>query len=119
MHLVSLIFSFVFAVAPDSPPLVPDNELVHDDIDDISPLSSIAEPDEPPRASGRQRAVAQVRPISVSQVVKEIAGRHLFQAVRDLDSTYMSGAGFGSPSFPPFCGLPERESLKRKAQDIS
>ena len=118
MYLQPLIFSSVFAVAPDSPPLVPDNELVHDDINDIGPLSSIAEPDEPPRASGRQRAVAQVRPvrpISVSKVVKDIAGRHPFQAVRDLDSTYMSGAGFGSPSFPPFCGFVQRQSLKRKA----
>ena len=70
MDLQSLIFSFVFAVAPDSPPLVPDNELVHDDIDAIGPLSSVAEPDEPPRATGRQRAVAQVRPISVSEVVE-------------------------------------------------
>ena len=60
-----------------------------------------------------------VRPISVSQVVKDIAGRQPFQAVRDLDSTYMSGATFGSPSFPPFCGFVQRESLKRKAQDIS
>ena len=89
MYLQSLIFSFVFAVAPDTPPLVPDNELVHDDIDDIGPLSSIPEPDEPPRASGRQLAVAQVRRISVSHVVKDIAGRQPFQAVRDLDSTYV------------------------------
>ena len=102
MPLQSLIFSFVFAVHPHSPPLVPDNDLVHEDIDDIGPLSSIPEPDAAPlpRASGRQRAVAQVRPISVSQVVKDIAGRQPFQAVRDLDSTYMSGAGFGSPSYP-------------------
>ena len=121
MYLQSLIFSFVFAVHPHSPPLVPDNDLVHEDIDDIGPLSSIPAPDAAPlpRASGRQRAVVQVRPISVSQVVKDIAGRQPFQAVRDLDSTYMSGATFGSPCFPPFCGLPVRESLKRKAQDIS
>ena len=68
MYLQTLIFSFVFSVAPDSPPLVPDNELVHDDINDIGPLSSKAEPYESPRATSRQRAVAQVRPISVSQV---------------------------------------------------
>ena len=49
MHLQSLIFSNVFANAPDSPPLVPDNELVHDDINDIGPLSSIPELDESAR----------------------------------------------------------------------
>ena len=49
MYLQSLIFPFVFAVAPDSPPLVPDNELVHDDINDIGPLSSIPVPDESTR----------------------------------------------------------------------
>ena len=89
MYLQSLIFSFVFAVHPHSPPLVPDNDLVHEDIHDICPLSSIPAPDAAPlmlpRASGRQRAVAQVRPISVSQVVKNIAARQPFQAVRDLD----------------------------------
>ena len=48
MYLQSLIFSFVFAVHPHSPPLVPDNELVHENIDDISPHSSIPAPDEAP-----------------------------------------------------------------------
>ena len=42
MYLQSLIFSFVFAVHPHSPPLV------HEDIDDISPLSSIPAPDAAP-----------------------------------------------------------------------
>ena len=50
----------LFAVVPDDPPLVPDNELVREDINDNDPLSSIPEPDDPPWASGRQRAVAQV-----------------------------------------------------------
>ena len=66
---------------------MPDNELVHDDIDDIGPLSLIAQPDEPPRASGRQRAVAQVRPISVSQVVTSQGHR--------CTSTLSSCARFG------------------------
>ena len=52
-------------------------------------------------------------------MVKDIAGRNPFQAVRHLKSTYMSGAGFGSPSFPTFCGFVERESLKRKAEETS
>ena len=90
MYLQSLIFSFVVAVHPHSPPLVPDNDLVHED---IGPLSSIpaldAAPLRLPRASGRQRAVAQVRPISVSQVVNDIVGPHPLQAVQHFNSTYM------------------------------
>ena len=66
-------------------------------------LALISEPDDPP--NGRQRAVAQVRPMTVSQVVKDIAGRHPLRTVRHFDSTYMSDAGFGSPSFPTFCGF--------------
>ena len=48
MYLQSLIFSFVFAVHPHSPPLVPDNDLVPEDINDIGPLSSIPAPDPAP-----------------------------------------------------------------------
>ena len=57
-------------------------------------VSSIPEPvhDAP---TGRQRAVAQVRPITVSQVVKDIGGPHPFEAVRQLDRNYMSGAYHG------------------------
>ena len=79
---------------------------------------SIPEPDHD-APTGRQRAVAQVRPITVSQVVKDIGGPRPFKAVRQLDRNYMSGADLGSPSFPSFCGFVERESLKRKAEEIS
>ena len=79
---------------------MPDDEDVYDDINANKHVSSIPEPDDAP--TGRQRAVAQVRPITVSQVVKDIGGPHPFEAARHLDKIYMSGAGFGSPSFPSF-----------------
>ena len=104
MYLQSLIFSFVFAVHPHSPPLVPDNDLVHEDIDDIGPLSSIPEPDAAPSPGP---AADNVQLLKYAQSlfhkwsrVKDIAARQPFQVVRDLDRTYMSGATFGSPSFP-------------------
>ena len=81
-------------------------------------VSSIPEPDHH-APTGRQRAFAQVLPINVSQVVKDIGGPHPFEAVRQFDRNYMYGAVFGSPSFPSFCGFVERESLKRKAEEIS
>ena len=61
MCIPSHWFFFIFPVAQDAPPLVPNNELVHDDINDSNLLSSIPEPDDAP--TSRQCAVAQVRPI--------------------------------------------------------
>ena len=98
----------------DLHPLVPD--------DDMNDLDSVAvEMPEPPAPPSRQRAVAQVRPISISHVVRDIAGRHPFRAVEEMDTTYMShaGAGVGSHGYPSWCGHVERASLKRKAAQIS
>ena len=51
---------------------------------------------------------------------KNIGGPHPIEAVRQLDRNCMSGAVLGSPSFPSlFCGFVQRESLKRKAEEIS
>ena len=59
--------------------MLPDDDIVTEDF-----LTSIPEPS-PPQPPTRQRAVAQVRPISMIQVVRDIAGRDPLQAVRDLD----------------------------------
>ena len=76
----------------DLHPLVPD--------DDTNGLDSVAmEMPEPPAPPSRQRAVAQVRPISISDVVRDIARRHPFRAVQETDATYMSRAGDGSFTF--------------------
>ena len=98
----------------DLHPLVPD--------DDTNGLDSVAvEMPEPPAPPSRQRVVAQVRPISISAVVRDIAGRHPFRAVEEMDARYMSraGAGVGSDGYPSWCGYVERASLKRKAAQIS
>ena len=59
---VTALFIY-FLVEPDAPPLEPDDEVVPDDNNDNDTLSSIPEPDDP--TCRRQRAVAQVRPMSV------------------------------------------------------
>ena len=46
-----MLFSLHFPAEPDADPLVSDDEVVHGDINDNDPLSSIPEPDDPP--SGR------------------------------------------------------------------
>ena len=64
----------------DLHPLVPNNDM--NDLDSVA--LEMPEPPEPPR---RQRAVAQVRPIVISDVARDIAGRHPFQAVEEMDAT--------------------------------
>ena len=68
-----------------------------------------------------ERAVAQVRPVTISDVVRDITRRHPFRSVEEMDATYMSrtGAGVGSDSYPSWCGYVERASLKREAAQIS
>ena len=83
------------------------------DIDTL-PLE-MPEPSEP---ATRQRAVAQVRPIAMSEVVRDIARCLPFRAVRHMDTTYMSPAGFRSEVFPSWSAYVVRACLKRKAQDI-
>ena len=95
----------------------------------MNDLDSVAlEMPEAPAPPRRQCAVAQVRPtvaqvrpIPISDVVRDIAGRHPFRAVEEIDATYMSrpGLGVGSDAFPTWCGFVERASLKRKAAQIS
>ena len=64
----------------DFHPLVPDH--------DMNDLHSVPlEMPEPPAPLSRQRAVAQVRPITISDVVRDITGRHPFRAVEEIDAT--------------------------------
>ena len=88
----------------------------------MNDLDSVAlEMPEPPEPAKRQRAVAQVRPITISGVLRDVAGRHPFRAVEEMDARYMSraGAGVGSDGYPSWCGHVERASLKRKVAQIS
>ena len=55
----------------DFHPPVPEHDM--NDLDSVS-----LEMPEPPEPARRQRAVAQVLPIAISDVVRDIAGRHPF-----------------------------------------
>ena len=65
----------------DLHPLAPDH--------DVNDLDSVAlEMPEPPEPAERQRAVAQVRPIAISDVLRDIAGRHPFRAVEAINRCF-------------------------------
>ena len=67
---------------------MPENDDLHPlvDDDDTNGFDSVAvEMPETPAPPRRQRAVAQVRPISISDVVRDIAGRHPFRAVEEME----------------------------------
>ena len=61
-------------------PVAPDDDM--NDMD-ILPL----EIPEPPEPATRQHAVAQVRPIAILELVRDIAGRHPFRALQHMDNT--------------------------------
>ena len=71
-------------------PIVPDDDfhsLVPDH--DMNGMDSVPlEMPEPPEQATRQRAIAQVRSIAISEVVRDIAGRHPFQTVQQMDTTH-------------------------------
>ena len=73
--------------------------------------------DLPPPA--RQRAVAQVRPISMIQVVLDMAGRDPVQGLRNLDMACMSARDIHPTQFPAWCQHVQTAGQKRKAQDMS
>ena len=66
--------------------MLPDEDLVTEE--NIACGMPEPAPSPPPQPT-RQRAVAQVRPISMLQVVREMAGRDPIETVRDLDTTSM------------------------------
>ena len=68
--------------------------------------------------SNRQRAVAHVLPMSMSQVARDMAGRDPIKALETFDKTYNYNPEEGIPDFRWFASM-TRESYKRKADDIS
>ena len=93
--------------------MLPDDDIVTEDF-----LTSIPEPS-PPQLPTRQRAVAQVRPISMIQVVRDIAGRDPLQAVRDFDMSCMAAPEVQPTRFPAWCQHVQTAGLKRKAAELS
>ena len=106
-----------FEEAPPSPnhsdPDLPPNR------HEMDPVPS--ENTEAEQAPGRQRAVAQVRPITLFGAVRAIAGSDPMRGLKDFDQVYMPGM---EDFLDSICenGLSEsrydRSGLKRKAEGI-
>ena len=78
-----------------------------------------AEPGPAPSLSRRARAVAPVRPISISDIVRDVAGPGPMRIIRDFDRVYMPDGCVAVNSAvvgPP--GDARRSDLKRKAEQI-
>ena len=108
----------VFAVVSEHEE-VREHDPHHAIIQDVPGLhdDGIQDPPVPPRSS-RQRAVAHVLPMSMSQVVRDMAGRDPIKALETFDKTYNYNPEEGIPYFRWFASM-NRESHKRKAEDIS
>ena len=103
---------------------------VHDNMEDVpSDPPSIAsdtaptehsEP-QPEQAHGRQRAMAQVRPINISDAVGGIAGSNLMGAVRNFDRIYFPDKEtlVGNSVVDDGPVDMNRQDLKRRAERIS
>ena len=111
-----LVFSLTCGVAE-----VPDEDDIPDaqEVLFLPPHDSddTAIPDAPPPAS-RQRAVAHVLPMSLSQVVRDMSACDPIKALDKFDKTYMSNSQQTIATFP-YTGIVERELQKRKADHIS
>ena len=111
--------SFHFTVLSDEESLIDDDQVysVHNAAEIQEPSPPSPQPASAPVM--RQRAVAHVVPIYMPNVLREIAGRDPFKAVRDIDSRYIPD-GFVANDTRLWPGYDrDRENLKRKAEDIS
>ena len=82
---------------------------------DVSP-SHVPPPPVPPL---RQRAMAQLRPVSVPAVIKDMAGKNLAQTLRDFDRHYMPNGHPDPDASATGFDAAHRSELKRKADGIS
>jgi hypothetical protein len=82
----------------------------------VSPSPAPAPP--PPAPPLRQRAMAQLRPVSVPAVIKDMAGRNLAQTLRDFDRHYMPNGHPDPDSSATGFDAAHRAELKRKAEGI-
>ena len=74
--------------SPQSRPTSPGPDL---DIDS----ESDSQPQPPVPEAARRRAVARVRPISISDIVRDVSGPDPMRVVRDFDRIYMPEGGGG------------------------
>ena len=130
LGLLRLLLLFAVSHYCISITVVPDDDIVEEPFDepldepsgtrtpptpDVSP--SHAPP--PPAPPLRQRAMAQLRPVSVPAVIKDVAGKNLAQTLRDFDRHYMPNGRPDPDSSATGFDAAHRSELKRKADGIS
>jgi hypothetical protein len=106
--------------------VVPDDDLVEKPCDEPSGTRTPPTPKvspslaPPPHAPPlRQRAMAQLLPVSVPAVIKDMAGKNLAKTLRDFDSHYMPNGQPDPDVSATGFDAAHRSDLKRKAQGIS
>ena len=82
-------------------------------------LKPTLSPSTPVPEAGRHRAVAHVRPVSIADIVRDVAGPDPMRVIRNFDRVYMpegvvvvNSAVVGEP------GADRRSNLKSKAAEI-
>jgi hypothetical protein len=105
-----------FRDGPPSPQSRPTSPGPDPDIDS----ESDPQPQPPAPEAARRRAVAHVRPISISDIVRDVSGPDPMRVIRDFDRIYMPEGGVVVHSV--VAGQPgdaRRSELKRKAENIT
>jgi hypothetical protein len=110
--------------------VVPDDDLVEEPFEEPcdepsgtctppTPEVSPSHAPPPPAPPLRQRAIAQLLPVLVPAVIKDMAGRNLAQTLRDFDRHYMPNGHPDPDASVTGFDNSHRSDLKRKAEGIS
>jgi len=117
---------FVATVVPDDDHVPGSQESYEEPRDDPSGTSTPPTPavspsrDPPPPAPPlRQRAMAQLRPVSVPAVIKDMAGKNFTKTLRDFDGHFMPHGHPDADDSARGLDHAHRSDLKRKAEGIS
>jgi len=105
-----------FRDGPPSPQSRPTSPGPDPDIDS----ESDPQPQPPAPEAARRRAVAHVRPISISDIVRDVSGPDPMRVIRDFDRIYMPEGGVVVHSV--VAGQPgdaRHSEMKRKAENIT
>ena len=94
-------------------------------MEDAEAASRVRDPQTDPQRqppvpeAGRRRAVAHVRPVSIADIVRDVAGPDPMRIIRDFDRVYMpEGAVVVNSAVVGEPGADRRSNLKRKAAEI-
>ena len=110
--------------------VVPDDDLVKEPVEEhcdepsgthTPPTPDVSPSHAPPSPAPplRQRAMAQLRPVSVPAVIKDMAGKNLAHTLREFDRHYMPNGHPDPDVSATGYDAAHRSDLKRKAEGIA